>query len=187
MSKRTFIAIHIRPEEKLLNFLNALQGNFSRSRINWINPDTMHLTLRFLGNTTKEQIGQILKEAPDVFSQREPFEIEVKGFGKFGSAQNPKVLWMGIGGNEPLTKLAAETEEMVQNAGFEGEDRAFRPHLTLGHVKWLKETENLKEMLDEHREVIFQRIVVNEVVFYESILKPAGPIYLPIQKFSLKR
>jgi 2'-5' RNA ligase len=53
MSKRTFIAIHIRPEEKLLKFIHELQGKLSKSRINWVNPDTMHLTLRFLGNTDR--------------------------------------------------------------------------------------------------------------------------------------
>lgn len=186
MSKRTFIAIHIRPEEKLLNFLRELQGKLSKSRINWVNPDTMHLTLRFLGNTTKEQIGQILQEAPSIFNQKAPFEIALRGFGKFGSTQSPKVLWIGLEGDEALSELAAETELMVQSAGFEGVERGFRPHLTLGRVKWLKEADNLKKMLDDYREVVFQQIIVNEVVFYESILKPAGPVYRPIQKFKLE-
>lgn len=186
MSKRTFIAIHIRPEEELLKFIRALHGKLSKSRINWVNPETMHLTLRFLGNTTKEQIGKILKEAPGIFNQRTPFDAVLKGFGKFGSTESPKVLWIGLEGNEALSELATETELMVQSAGFEGEERAFRPHLTLGRIKWLKEAENLKEMLDDYREVVFHQIVVNEVVFYESILKPAGPVYRPIQKFSLK-
>jgi len=186
MSKRTFIAIQVRPEERLLKLIREGQGKLSNSRINWVNPDTMHLTLRFLGNTTKEQIGQILKEAPGVFRQRAPFEIVLRGLGKFGSTQNPKVLWMGLEGDEALSELAAETELMVQRAGFEGEERAFRPHLTLGRVKWLKEAENLKEMLDEYREAAFQRMMVKEVVFFESILKPAGPVYRPLQKFSLE-
>ncbi|GET26748.1 RNA 2',3'-cyclic phosphodiesterase [Prolixibacter sp. NT017] len=186
MSKRTFIAIHIRPEEKLLTFIRELHGKLSKSRINWVNPETMHLTLRFLGNTTKEQIGKILKEAPGIFNQRTPFDVVLKGFGKFGSTENPKVLWIGLEGNEALSELAVETGLLVQGAGFEGEERAFRPHLTLGRVKWLKEAENLKKILDDYREVVFHRIVVNEVVFYESILKPAGPVYRPIQKFSLK-
>lgn len=185
MSKRTFIAIAIRPEEKLLTFIRELQDRLNKSRVNWVNPNTMHLTLRFLGTTTKEQVGQILQEAPVVFNKQKPFEIKLTGFGKFGSAQNPKVLWAGIGASDPLEALAAETEEMVRNVGFDGDERAFRPHLTLGRVKWLKEDENLKRMLDYYRAVSFQRMEVNEVVFYESILKPAGPVYRPLQKFKL--
>lgn len=185
MSKRTFIAVHIKPEEKLLAFIHELQRDLGRSRINWVSPNSMHLTLRFLGSTTKEQIGQIQKEAPAIFSKCEQFEIELKGFGKFGSRQNPKVFWIGFGENEALFGLAREVESLVQSLGFEGEDRTFRPHLTLGRVKWLKEADNLEKKLEDYREVTFQRMMIKEAVFYESILKPAGPFYRPIQKFSL--
>jgi len=185
MSKRTFVAISIRPEEKLLAFIRELQGELPKSRINWVNPATMHLTLRFLGNTTKEQIGHILKDAPGLFNRQNSFEIELKGFGKFGSGLNPKVLWIGLGENDELSELAHEVEIMAQNAGFVGEARGFRPHLTLGRVKWLKEAENLKKKLEAYRDATFQLMMIKEVVFYESILKPAGPIYRTIQKFPL--
>ncbi|GET30870.1 RNA 2',3'-cyclic phosphodiesterase [Prolixibacter sp. SD074] len=185
MSKRTFIAVNIKPEEKLLAFIHELQRELGRSHINWVNPATMHLTLRFLGSTTKEQIGQILNEAPGLFNRYKPFEIEMKGSGKFGSVQNPKIFWIGFEENEALSGLAREVESLVQSVGFESEDRIFRPHLTLGRVKWLKEADNLKKKLEDYREVTFQRMMIKETVFYESILKPAGPFYRPIQKFSL--
>ena len=185
MTKRTFIAIHIRPEEKLLRFILELQAGLGKSRINWVNPNTMHLTLRFFGTTSHEQIKQILKEAPDIFGRQKSFEIELKGLGKFGSTSNPKVLWIGFTRNDALTQLASQMEEMARKIGFDGEERDFRPHLTLGRVKWLKESETLKEKLETFHDTVFQNSVIDEVIFYESILKPAGPVYRPIQKFSL--
>ena len=186
MSKRTFMAIHIRPEPRLLEFMHAVQRKFSNSRINWVSPDTLHLTLRFLGNTTADQMKRIRKEAPGLFSPTTPLEIGLKGFGKFGSTEKPKVLWIGVEESGLLSDLAVRTEQMVRNAGFDGEERTFRPHLTIGRVKWLKEPDKLKEMLDAYREVYFQRPVIKEVIFYESILRPEGPLYRPIQVFQLE-
>jgi 2'-5' RNA ligase len=114
------------------------------------------------------------------------FEIGLTGFGKFGSAQKPKVLWVGAAGGEDLAGLAATAEGIVRNVGFDGDERAFRPHLTLGRVKWLEEAQNLKKLLDDYHDVAFQRMMVKEVVFYESILRPAGPLYRPIRKFKLE-
>lgn len=186
MTKRTFIAIHIRPDRNLLQLISEIRKSLHGSTINWVNPATLHLTLCFLGNTTPAQIKYILRESQGIFGNLESFQLELKGLGKFGSGSNPKVLWVGFEANDALSNLAGQTKEMVRRAGFDDDERAFRPHLTLGRIKWLKEAGKLTTQLEAYREVTFQRMMVNEVVFYESILRPAGPLYHPIQKFALK-
>jgi 2'-5' RNA ligase len=73
----------------------------------------------------------------------------------------------------------------LKDAGFKLEDRPYRPHLTLGRIKSLKDTNTLKTALEKYKDKPIQQVNVEEVILYESILKPTGPIYKPEGKYSL--
>jgi 2'-5' RNA ligase len=75
-------------------------------------------------------------------------------------------------------------EEMVA-LGFPRDEREFRPHLTMARLKWINDKKKLKDLLETHKNEDFQEVKINEVIFYESILKPGGPVYKPIEKFIL--
>ena len=75
--------------------------------------------------------------------------------------------------------------EGLKSTGFVIEERQFKPHLTLGRVKSLSDTENLKTVLERYRDNQIQIVHVSEVVLYESILKQTGPLYKPIGKYPL--
>jgi 2'-5' RNA ligase len=76
------------------------------------------------------------------------------------------------------------TEGLKLNA-FEVEERQFKPHLTLGRVKSVKNIENLKTMLERDKDTQFQIVHVSEVILYESILMQTGPIYKALGNFVL--
>ena len=67
----------------------------------------------------------------------------------------------------------------MKSTGFVIEERQFKPHLTLGRVKSVRDTENLKKVLEKYRDDEFQKVEVKEVILYESILMQTGPIYKP--------
>jgi len=65
------------------------------------------------------------------------------------------------------------------------EEREFKPHLTLGRVKFLRNNEKLKEIISEHENVEFQNVKLNKLIYYESVLMPGGPLYKPITEVIL--
>lgn len=73
----------------------------------------------------------------------------------------------------------------LTDAGFKLEERSFRPHVTLGRIKYLKDISLLESAIEPFKNVNFQEVFISEVILFESILKPSGPVYRPLGKFSL--
>ena len=69
--------------------------------------------------------------------------------------------------------------------GIEIEDRPFKPHLTIGRIKHLKDKVTLKALIDKYKNLEIQNTVMNEVILYESILLQSGPVYEPLARFNL--
>ena len=65
------------------------------------------------------------------------------------------------------------------------EERAFKPHLTLGRIKWIKNKPVLEDLLKRYSDYKFQDVNVTEVIYYESVLQSTGSIYIPIKTFRL--
>jgi 2'-5' RNA ligase len=73
----------------------------------------------------------------------------------------------------------------LKDAGISIEDRPFKPHLTLGRIKYLKDKAVLKTLMDKYQNAEIQKVPVNEVILYESILLQTGPVYKPIGMFMI--
>ena len=183
---RTFIAIKIIPENELKSFLAMAKNTFRDERIKWVDEFALHLTLRFLGETTHEQVKGIIRSLEKIAVQTEPFSVQFKGTGYFKNRQMPSVLFVNIENAEDLKRLAKNIDKEIVKAGFDIERRVFKPHLTLGRIKFLKDIDRFKMFLNDYKDQEFQKVQVNEIVFYQSILKSEGPIYKPIGKFELK-
>jgi RNA 2',3'-cyclic 3'-phosphodiesterase len=184
-TKRTFIAIDIQPDLKLTGLVNKLKNDFSGEEVKWGDPGNMHLTLRFLGNTTDSQLLQISKELEILATDFPCFDLKIKGLGLFVKNGNPQVLWAGVELPEFISTMVAKIEEIVVNAGFEREQKKFKPHLTLCRIKSFQNKEKLKAKVGGEQGTLFSEQAVNEVTFYESILLPKGPEYRPIKSFNL--
>jgi RNA 2',3'-cyclic 3'-phosphodiesterase len=104
--------------------------------VRWVRPENVHLTLKFLGDIPEDNLGHIAEALEPVRLRHGPFEAELSGFGAFPSARRARILWAGIGeGSEPLRALARDVEASLEPLGFEREDRAYVPHLTLGRAR----------------------------------------------------
>ncbi|HON19243.1 MAG TPA: RNA 2',3'-cyclic phosphodiesterase [Salinivirgaceae bacterium] len=182
---RTFIAIDILPQASILNFFQNLQQELSDSKINWVNPKIFHLTLAFLGEIEEPNSSLIKENLKKIAGQQSAFEIEVNGFGYFGSIQQPKVLWVGIIPNDKLSGLQSKISVELKQLGIQIEERQFHPHITLGRAKSNVDVQKLKTLVSEYSCFKFQNSYVKEIIFYESMLRPQGPIYKPIETFSL--
>lgn len=183
--KRIFIAVKTEAGTELQKTLATFKSVLGAERIKWTDPVNIHLTLAFLGDTEEGRIKSLsgmLKERCRDFGK---FSFQLKGTGVFKSLQDPRVIWIGIEPSDKLNKLNEQIVEGLKETGFQLEERLFRPHITIGRIKSLRDTENLKILIGRYADKLIQKVDVNEVILYESIMMPTGPLYKPLGKFEL--
>ncbi|MCY1718821.1 RNA 2',3'-cyclic phosphodiesterase [Prolixibacteraceae bacterium Z1-6] len=183
---RTFIAVKIRPEQKLLKLLKDFKSVFAGESIKWVDEDNLHLTLRFLGNTTRQQLYELVDRLQVVAELTDSFQLKIKGAGYFKSKGQPRVVFVRIIDSDSLSELVAGIEQNAVAIGFQDELKAFRPHLTLGRIKHLENKNRFYSKMEKLESIDFQKVDVTEFILYQSILRPEGPVYRVIKKFELK-
>src|SRR5687768_4530218 len=132
---RLFIALTL-PDEiraRLIREQERLAGLGLPFR--WVREDALHLTLVFLGETTEGRLPHV-QEAIDWAAERvAPLALEANGIGTFPPRGTPRVVWAGVGGGRAsLTTLQAGLTTALSERGFELDDKAFSPHITLGRL-----------------------------------------------------
>jgi len=183
--KRIFVAVKVDPWQTLIRIHTSLKSVLGGEKINWTDPANMHLTLAFLGDTEDELIKVVsimLKQKCTGFGD---FSFNLTGTGLFKNWSDPRVIWAGIEYNEKLSQLNEKIMTGLKDAGFRLDERPFKPHLTLGRIKSINHPDILKSALDNYKDVKIQEVDVKEVVLFESILKPTGPVYIPLGRFKL--
>ena len=134
---RSFIAIELPDELKLA--LTRLQTQLKSGReypVKWVDPYSVHLTLKFLGNIDIDRIGEITGAIETSAQGIPPFHLEVGGLGVFPGLRRVQVAWVGLSGDvDRLSQLQQRIESNLARLGFVAESRPFKPHLTLARVR----------------------------------------------------
>ena len=175
---RAFIAVDL--PEAVLKSLADLQRELKRTGapLRWVRPESIHLTLRFLGDVFPERIPEIQHAIGEAASRARPFSLRPAGCGAFPSLRKMRVVWAGMeGGIAQLQDLQEDVERAMRELGFEPEDKPFRPHLTLGRVKTQGGMAPLREALVAREGFRAEAFDVTEVVLYKSELRPEGARY----------
>ena len=183
---RTFIAIRISSEleqafKKLLEELKRVQCN-----VKWVNPESVHLTLKFLGNLTKTKIGEVLEGTKEASRDFSSFQIRTKERGAFPSIKRPRVFWVGLEADgQTLIQLQNKIDDELSGLGFEKDTRRFHPHLTVGRVRSPK---NIGKVIQKFVEYPFPEIEfkVEQILIMKSELTPKGALYSIQNTVSLK-
>lgn len=196
---RIFIGIDLDPEVRgrISRFLEGVQGFASDAR--WVHPESLHITLKFIGEQTPERVEAMVARLRRVNS--EEFEIRSGGYGFFPTAKAPRVFWIGIHADPQLAELAGSIDVATAELGIPREDRPYSPHLTLaragagrrsGSPKWRKgDGPNsafavLEKRLAAMGELDFGTMTAHEFILYQSQLSPKGSKYTKLQRFPLK-
>ena len=187
---RTFLAIEL--PEAIRRRIKEVQEDLrsSRADVRWVNPEKIHLTLKFFGNIEEARIDPIIKAVEGPVCNTQVFPLGVKGIGTFPHSKNPRVIWMGlVDGKGILIPLQRQLETELERIGFEPEGRAFQPHLTLGRVNSSRGKEELIRSMERYQEEEFGEIEVSKIVLFKSDLRPTGPVYTPLKeiKFGIER
>jgi RNA 2',3'-cyclic 3'-phosphodiesterase len=164
---RLFVSISIPDEVK--ESLTDMQKKLKFPNIKIVEPENMHICLRFLGETAdKEKVILALKS---VLSTVEPFSFNIGGMGVFPHSGYIRVIWAGI--EEFPTKLVDDINKAI---GSEP-DKPFRAHLTLGRVRSSQNKEEIMKIVDENREMKAGEVHVKSIELISSELTPSGPKY----------
>ncbi len=183
---RTFLAIKL--PKPILKRLRQVQQELRESKadVRWVDPESIHLTLKFFGNIEEKEVDSIVKSIEKPVQRTPLFSLKVQGVGGFPDLKNPRVLWVGLEeeGNF-LSSLQRELEKSLEKIGFKPEDRPFHPHLTLGRVKSTRGKSLLMEKIDKYKGEFFGEFLADRITLFKSELKPTGAIYTPLAEVRL--
>ena len=174
---RLFIAIPIIADKSLHNTVLSLQNNLFDEKITFTDLQNIHLTLLFLGDISASLVPEINSIMEAVSYDHDPFTMEIKRLGIFGSSYDPKVIWVGAEPKEKLQSIHNDLALAMQKIGYRTDRQNFVPHLTLGRIRKLMDKRHFQISIEKHVDKTFQVMDVKEVVLYESCLTPDGPIY----------
>lgn len=183
--KRIFFAVRVDPGEKMMEIISELKKLMSEENIRWVEPSNFHITLAFPGNTEEDKIAAATYLVNDYCKASGEFKFSISGTGVFKSLRDPKVIWMGVSESERLKNLYVLVTSALKSMELKIEERAFNPHVTIGRIKSVSFPEKFTADIEKYQNLIIQEVSVKEVILYESILKPTGPVYNPLSKIKL--
>ena len=183
MKIRTFIAVEIGALDTLVDFEKELSECGIHAKL--VEPENIHITLKFLGDTEEELIPEINDILTESVKGIEPFKLTFKGAGVFPNLNYIKVLWVGIEDPGPLPEIGRKLDSGLKIYGFKPEKRGFTPHITLGRVKSQKGKEKLRKLIMNNVDRNFGGLEVNKLFLKKSIINKTGPTYFNIGEVSL--
>lgn len=194
---RLFVALDIDDNirSRILRFVEGIRG-FAPG-VRWMRPESLHVTLKFIGEKPEEDNGKIKEELASIAAGA--FEVNFCGYGFFPSVRAPRVFWAGIDGGDALTSLAAAVDETLAKVEIPKEEHSFSPHLTLarggrGSGSPRREKgdaphssfQHLQEKLAARPVPEFGTMSAREFFLYQSQLSPAGSTYTKLARFALQ-
>jgi 2'-5' RNA ligase len=183
--KRTFIAISIEPGEELNRAFKDMKDILKDESVKWVDMRQLHITLAFIGNTSEQSIPDISAMLGSRCGNFGRFELLIRGIGIFRTISDPKVIWAGLSETGRLSELCGLIREGLEESGIGLEDRQFKPHLTLGRIRSVRDQKLLKRIINIYGDKVFQKGNVTELIYYESILQQTGPLYIPLKRIKI--
>lgn len=197
---RTFIAIELplRVKECVIERQRGMQRLLDAqgvdSAFRWTPLDNLHLTLRFLGDTSDAQRRQVEAALADIAGQSSAFQLALRAAGAFPNLRKPNILWLDFGGDlDVLAPLQQHIELAAQQAGFAAEARAFTPHLTIARARKDTTPAMLARAGEALRTVTGTPLpsstpfTVEDFRLIHSDLRPTGSVYTPLATFALRQ
>lgn len=186
---RTFIAIELPNEIK--EYLNSIQERLKKTGadVKWVEPQNIHLTLKFLGEIKEKKLESISKIMEEVTKDKKEFIIQLSSLGVFPKIEFPRVIWVGISqGQDQTTQIAQELEEKLSLLGIPKEKRPFLSHITIGRVR---SSLNRKELVCEIKNLQNNfkdnklEFIAKKIILFKSTLTSGGPIYEALKEINL--
>jgi 2'-5' RNA ligase len=187
---RCFIAIELPAEireglGRVIAPLKLLQPD-----VKWVDPASIHLTLKFLGYVTPDRVVEITEAITDAASGIPPLSLEIKGLGVFPTLNRVRIVWVGVEGEtDKLLQLQQRLETNLEILGFPPEERDFTPHLTLARVRDTAspaERQELGQLITTSKVPSIGSFTAMSVSLMRSQLARTGAVYTQLAAVELK-
>ncbi len=184
MNIRTFLALELDEpaREALRQFQASLE--FPGLDVRRVQPENMHLTLRFFGDITPQDIANISEAMSTIAHKESPFHITISGLGAFPSPERPKVVWAGLENPLPVVALEHHVSETLKHIGWPPEHKVFHPHITLARIRGGRAPRTCIETVRRWSSHRIARLYVDHIALIKSDLRPTGPLYTLLERFS---
>ena len=193
---RTFLAVEVSAalRARLANLQEDVRAQLNRDltnevRITWVPPPSIHLTIKFLGDTDEDLVAPMHRAIEQAVRPHLPLHIPLERMGVFPRAQQPTVLWVGPSErweqSDDAPKLRAlhqAVEAACHTFGFAPEGRPLSPHLTLARIKAGERRvgQALTKSGVVDRPVLLEVLPVLAITMMQSELRPTGAVYTPV-------
>jgi 2'-5' RNA ligase len=179
---RTFIAVDLPSSvlDALGQISTQLQEKLPGTPVRWVDYQKMHLTLKFLGDISTENISMVEKILQSEGAKRPIMEIGIGGLGAFPKMRHPRVIWIGVEAPPDLFDLRRGIEDGVARLGYNYDKYEFTPHLTLGRISRkasARDVRTVGNVLHEFHVGFIGVARIDAVHLYRSDLQPDGAIY----------
>ena len=155
--------------------------------VRWVRTDHLHLTMKFLGDIDGQDVPAIAEALNGAAADVPPITVSIRGTGYFPPRGRPRVVWLDMAdGADELAALQGKIENSLEPLGFARERRPFRPHLTIGRVKELRERAVLTSLLEAEKEKHWGTFCAEKIHLMRSELFPTGPRYSILREVRLR-
>ena len=182
---RSFLAIEL--DEKLVPPILEVQEDFKKTnaKIKYVPAENMHFTLKFFGNIDEDMVKDISDSVKKIIANYSQFELKIENCGCFPNLNVIKVLWLGIDKDSKIIDLQKELDKEFKKLGFKKE-KNYISHLTIGRVKSPKNKKEIKETIEQNKNIKIGSMTVDRICLKKSTLTPQGPIYEDLKVFDLE-
>jgi 2'-5' RNA ligase len=191
---RTFFAVDLDDATRAAasDVASALRAGPDGGEVRWVRPESLHVTLRFLGEIDAGRVPELTSRVREQTEELSPFRMRLGEPRPFPSLRRPTVVVLDVTPEELFRELAAAVERGVVAAGFAPETRAFHPHLTLGRVQRQRrlggDRRRTGRRFSTGMDVAAPADVacdVTESVLFRSELTPSGARYTALERIPL--
>lgn len=183
--KRLFFATPIKSDIITGELLPELKKLLINESIAWCKENQLHLTYKFLGDTSIKNIQSLEKIFSNATSKISQYQIKLKTLKMFGSRYKPQVIWVGIEDNGETKKLHNYIQEELNIVGIKASSQNFVPHITIGRIRKLNDKDFFQSILKKYENFEAESINVENCILYESQLTNKGAIHIAVKAYSL--
>ena len=179
---RAFIAVDLPKEihDCLAYVSTQLKEQIGDVPVRWVTPQNIHLTLKFLGEVSLNNIDVLTEMLVTEATPIAPMVISVGGLGAYPKMRSPRVIWVGVEAPQELEALQKGIDTQAARIGYAPDQRPFSPHLTLGRVSrnaTPQEVRKIGDVLGAQKIGFLGVARIQAVHIYRSDLKQSGAVY----------
>src|SRR5688572_27511877 len=182
---RLFLAIEL-PDDVRNHLLVARQRlETGLPKIAYTKPQNLHLTLKFLGDVDKKRVEGIVESLSKISTQR--IELQASGIECFPARGAVRIVTAAMSGTiPPLRALVENIEQRCKFLGFEREQRAYKPHVTLGRARPVL-SPKFRQLASDATVDLWPgpTFAPMEFVLMDSQLSAEGSKYTAVTRFSI--